>query len=342
MSFDLIRKQAVRHPGNPAAYTFEAAAWLAELTADAYLRLLDRVEMAGGDPERVSVMRDRARRIRAGRSARRTAMSPPSRAVSLDIGGRSVKFGLEREVSGDFLTRVVPRDEKGFLVHEPGVQRVLAESLGPGALFVDIGAHIGYFSCYAAALGATVMAVEIQATLCDAIAMNAAINDAWRVHTICAAMGAEPGVAQIWRMEPRPGTQTITERDGGGWCPVSSINHDLIPVLTIDQLMGFPAAGAPGSILVKVDVEGAEGKVLAGARSLIERGAAAFIVEFHPPLLVNFGTKARDIVDLFPGDRWRFHLLGDDGDRELDREGLLVVATGADDAGDRSVLISPR
>lgn len=345
MSFDQVRASAIRDPGSPDAYWIGAAAWLTKFEWPAYLRVVRWAELAGAPEDLVERSRDRARRIEAGRGARKKAMVFPTRAVKVDMDGKTIHFAVERQVSGDFFVRVLRHDEHGFQTHEPGLQRAMKRLLGPGTLFVDAGAHIGYFSCYAAALGATVMAVEIQPTLCDAITANAAINEAWRIHTLCAALGETPGLAQVWRMEPRPGMQIHSEKKESGWCHVSSINHDLIPVVTLDQMMAFPAAAGPRSTLIKIDVEGAEGKVLAGARGLIDARRASFVVECHLSLMTGFGTAMSDIVDLFPEEHWRYAVLEETRDRELDRDALMRLVAGRGPGAESlpgPILFSPR
>lgn len=344
---DQLRADVLRNPGAAQAYRVDAPAWMHALPPAAIARVARWAEVAGAPDESVTETRNWSTRLTGGRIARQKGMAPPPRAVTVDIGGTPLKFGLEMWISGDFFIRVMPRDENGYRIHEPGVQRTLKRLLGPETLLVDIGAHVGYFSCYAASLGATVIAVEMQPTLCDAIAMNAVLNNLWTVHTVCAAMGGEAGVAQVWRIEPRPGTKVHSERrdSEGDWAPIDSLNHDLLPVMTLDQLLTMPPEAAPRGTVVKIDVEGAEGVVLQGARRLIAERETTFIVECHPASMAAFGTRMTDIVDVFPEDRWQYTVLEDDADRIVDREALIGVASALPEGSDKmpgSILFTPR
>lgn len=52
------------------------------------------------------------------------------------------------------------QSEQQHEVWEPSLVNAMKARLGPGKHFVDIGANEGYFSLYAAALGATITAFE--------------------------------------------------------------------------------------------------------------------------------------------------------------------------------------
>jgi FkbM family methyltransferase len=67
-----------------------------------------------------------------------------------------------------------------------------------------------------------------------------------------------------------------------------------VPVTTIDA--EWRRAGEPEVSVIKIDVEGAEGGVLAGAHQLLDRWRPALIVEWAKPYLDRFGTPAETLV----------------------------------------------
>ncbi|MDF1794119.1 MAG: FkbM family methyltransferase, partial [Thalassobaculaceae bacterium] len=219
-------------------------------------------------------------------------------------------FQCGRGPSHAFFERVLVGDR----LHEIGLLAYLKAHLKPGDLIVDIGAHIGYVSCFAAAFGATVLAVEMQQTLVPVIAANAAMNDLWTVHPINAAAGSGPGLVQSMRMDPSPGLMTHSERLVNNDFATSSVNHDLIMRVAVDDLV---LAGRPSPSMVKIDVEGAEGLVVSGCTRLIAAEKTRFLVEVHPNLLATFGSTLTDILDRFPPDRWSVRLLREDGSTDL-------------------------
>lgn len=73
----------------------------------------------------------------------------------------SVPHGLNRGLE----MLVDPRAELGYLRgdHEPWIQDLLADWLPPGAVFLDVGSHVGFFTMAASRLlgcDRTVIAVE--------------------------------------------------------------------------------------------------------------------------------------------------------------------------------------
>lgn len=67
-----------------------------------------------------------------------------------------------------------------------------------------------------------------------------------------------------------------------------------VPVSTLDN--EWRAIGAPHVSVVKIDVEGAEGQVLDGARALLSTERPALVIEWHEPYLQRFGTPPAQLL----------------------------------------------
>jgi hypothetical protein len=86
--------------------------------------------------------------------------------------------------------------------------------------------------------------------------------------------------------------------------------------------------------VLKIDVEGAEMRVLRGMQRLIERARPTLFLELHPPALPLFGNSVREILG-FLGERgYSVHELEDlrgmGSERklhELDRDSVLEQNT---------------
>jgi len=274
-------------------------------------------------------------RLDYGRRARTGVLPRLPSVRTIDFGdGLSLRFAVH-PASDFFMQRVLPADG----VHEPELVEYLKRTLRQRDVVVDIGAHVGYVSCIAAALGATVIAVEMQPTLIPIIQVNAALNDLWTVHALCAALGDRNGMVPAYRINPSPGTQSAVWHWETSKFPFGSVNHDCIPCLTLDSL--FPGPELPA--LVKVDVEGAEGRVLAGAGELIRKRRTRFMVEVHAHLLSKYATRLPDLLAPFDADGWTLSMLTADGLRPLSREAFVdpegPIATHAHNA---PVLFEPR
>lgn len=264
-------------------------------------------------------------RYMMGRIARADVIKTPKYASTKRIDGVSVKYGAFEKAISDFALSLYKSPD---FSHEPQVVRYLCDTVDRRCLFVDVGAHFGYFSCLAAALGGTVIAVELQRTLCLNIEANCLLNDLWRVHVQCAAIGATPGVTQIDRMDPSPGKQATGESVRPRDYPLSSVNHDIVPVVTLDSLVDPRAGTEFDRIVIKVDIEGAEIIALRGATRLIAERRAIFIVEIHQQHVATFGGTVEEVLDHFPDSAWSMTLMAEDGDTAITRQEYLSATTG--------------
>ena len=188
--------------------------------------------------------------------------------------------------------------EGGF---EHALHDYITETLGPGDVFVDIGAHIGYASGFAATTGASVFALEVQRELIPLIEQLAILNGFDQLRVLHAGASSTPGLGMIQRMTPHPGFQVDThEGEDLDAFPLSLVN-DAVPMVTLDSTFADPRLLPT---LVKVDVEGYELLVLEGAARIIDQARTVFVVEFHPHLVARQGKTAADLLALFPADRW--------------------------------------
>jgi FkbM family methyltransferase len=153
--------------------------------------------------------------------------------------------------------------------------------LEPGDLLIDIGAHWGMFSLGAATRHAdeiAVLAVEADpanvAQLLRAVAHNGLAKN---IETIAAAAGDAPGTA------PLIGNTTMGHSlYGKGLQGMQQVSRGLsVPVVTIDGLMAERPALAGRRVMMKIDVEGYEPQVIAGARDLLASGRVAALVWEH-------------------------------------------------------------
>lgn len=149
--------------------------------------------------------------------------------------------------------------------------------LEPGDIFLDIGAHFGIYSLGAASLHpgqVRVLAFEPHPvnvlSLVRQLAQNAMQND---VEVVCAAAGREAGFGKLWPYSTM-GNFVSAERPADA----PSDNPPLtVPVLPIDALFADRPDLAAGRVFLKIDVEGFEPEVVAGAHDLLASGRVAAI-----------------------------------------------------------------
>ncbi len=186
---------------------------------------------------------------------------------------------------------------------EPEVQSVLADLLAPGDAFYDVGANIGYFTVMGARLvGPTgrVVAVEPQPEAVRRLRHNVALNGFDNVTVIEAAVADEEGESDF----------VVSGEDILEWAalettPAPDMQRIRVQVTTLDKLR---AAGLPAPKLVKLDVEGAEVRVLNGMLTTLRRDKPAVVCEVH--------TSSDDVCAALEAEDYEVTRLGhadDDG-----------------------------
>ncbi len=159
------------------------------------------------------------------------------------------------------------------------------DSLPAGERFWDIGANIGLYALYAAARGQQVMAFEPSAASFAALCRNVEINGLGeRVSPYCLAFAAETGLSELHMantaaghsMHSLGGAETI-----GGRLQASF--RQAIPGYSVDGLRAL--FGLPAPQHIKLDVDGLEAEILAGARETLREVQT---------LLVEIDGSARD------------------------------------------------
>ncbi|HKW26523.1 MAG TPA: FkbM family methyltransferase [Terriglobales bacterium] len=188
--------------------------------------------------------------------------------------------------------------------HEPDVQGVLAKFLKPRWVAYDIGSYVGFFTLAMA----KVVGHEGRAFAFEPDPENAARI---REHVAKNRLPAQIQVveAAVWRttnespISYRRGLQARSQGgvEADGLRPVlASGEHILVPSISLDE---FIAHGNPAPQLIKIDVEGGETAVLAGAERLLTEHMPVIICEVH------HAEAARWIEEWLPARGYRLDWL---------------------------------
>jgi FkbM family methyltransferase len=157
---------------------------------------------------------------------------------------------------------------------------VLREMLRPGMTVVDVGANIGYylllFQETTGQGGATILIEPSEENLPE-LRRNIQANQTGRVLLHEVALGAEEGEIGL-----HAGINS-------GIADASEAAH-VVKIRRLDSLVTERVD------LLKIDVEGYEGQVLAGAGALIERSRPKIFLELHPHIVGKFGYSLRGIL----------------------------------------------
>jgi len=152
--------------------------------------------------------------------------------------------------------------------YEPWVCAAIERYLHPGDVAWDVGAFIGYHTLLMSRRveAGWVLALEPDPRNAERLRRNLALNGVTDVEILPVAAGARRREATL---EPHPSHHSQTRVQAAGGTPCE--------VIPLDDLLGSTSPPA----LVKVDVEGAEAEVLAGASKVLESARPVWCIELH-------------------------------------------------------------
>lgn len=204
--------------------------------------------------------------------------------------------GLPKTVNGIKVTlparyiRYFPSD------YEAANFAFLRQAAKPGAVILDIGAHIGLFSVYASKLvqpEGSVFAFEPAPATTTVLHQTIAINQMkGNVIPVQAAMGAEVGELTFFVSDDEADNSNslVSYKEdrklNGIQVPVDTIDH----FVTKQQLQRVD--------FIKIDVEGAEYDTLRGGLNAINRFKPLVILAIHPEPIEKKGDSLEAIYDM--------------------------------------------
>jgi FkbM family methyltransferase len=167
----------------------------------------------------------------------------------------------------------------GFLLgtHDQEVQYALSRLLAPGMIAFDIGANVGFTALLAArrvAPSGRVICFEPLDGNADQIEHNARLNGFSFIETQRIALARGDGEAEFFLSE----APTWGRLAQAGPAPKQT-GTIRVPVRSLDSLLASGTVPLPH--LIKMDVEGAEAEVIAGARALLGAARPVMVVELH-------------------------------------------------------------
>ena len=234
--------------------------------------------------------------------------------------------------------------------YDAEIIRMLADFVRPGSLVVDIGASVGLYTVPLAAAarraGATVLAVEPMPRNTAFVQANVARNGLDSVVDVrCCALGARSGALEMHSEGGGVGnaaaTAGVDAAEMGRHDRAGSQSHvETVPMLRLDDVLEGIARRVS---LVKVDVEGFEFEVLAGAEAMVERDRPVLYTEMNPDWLASRGVPAGALDDWLRRHAYRAQEVATEHcDRWSDRR--RIVLRDIDGDGDRrggDLLLTP-
>jgi FkbM family methyltransferase len=179
-------------------------------------------------------------------------------------------------------------------LYERSEQRVLWSQLKAGFTFVDVGAHVGFYTLMAAKrVGpeGRVFSFEPDPDTCRRLVRNVRANAglAPKIRVFESAVSDREGVAQIYRTTPgNMGANTLTPGGGAPAMPVVTT--------TLDRMFADESID-PGRALVKIDAEGGELIALRGFQGTLSgKAKPVLVVEAGDKHLRRAGASSEQLV----------------------------------------------
>jgi FkbM family methyltransferase len=219
------------------------------------------------------------------------------KTYEVNISGKKIRFSTRDSYSKRWF---FPRYENE--VHEPGVTYIFAEiATGAGGI-IDVGANLGWFTCIGALLSeGDVWSFEMDEENVERLRRNVRLNDAAdKVEIVKAAVGEESGTVVY---QKRPNTAGAQHSLGAK----KKTSHDQVDV-EVELVPLDKFAETWNTIdLLKIDVEGAELRVIQGADGIIGKHNPDIIVEVHPTRLLKSDGSAQEVAQFLARREYQVH-----------------------------------
>jgi FkbM family methyltransferase len=172
---------------------------------------------------------------------------------------------------------------------DPYDEREFLSAIRPGSVFFDVGSYYGYYALRAASLGARSFAFEPASVNYQRLAQNVALNPTLSCEPCRLALSDSVGtVAMIVADEGNRGTGRIGAPTDG------SVPTEEVATNTLDLF--FEEKGLDRLDAMKLDVEGAEMKVLTGGAKTLAMFRPVMLMEYNPGCLRRFGVEPADLL----------------------------------------------
>jgi FkbM family methyltransferase len=162
-------------------------------------------------------------------------------------------------------------------------------------LYIDIGANTGLTSIPIAALGYETIAFEPNPYALTQLAHNLSLNSPIKFCLFPFALGNSSKNMNYVQLYSPPGNMGATSvnrewspgltQNNSVFAPLISLDMALASIFTPEKINSFR------NILIKMDAEGFEDEVIAGARDLVRSMRPVILFENNPPLKPNLKKK---------------------------------------------------
>lgn len=161
--------------------------------------------------------------------------------------------------------------------------------LSPGQTFADVGACYGIYTLVGSQLvgeSGQVLAFEPARQSFEVLERNIALNSLRNVRAYHLALFDQKGTARLFH-------HADTTRNSLGETGRGNKDFEEVPTATLDSVVQYLDGRLKGIDVIKMDVEGAEEKVLRGARTVLAASHPTLIFEVNPEAASRIESTGR-------------------------------------------------
>lgn len=201
--------------------------------------------------------------------------------------------------------------------YEPELFRLILRVLREGDTFMDIGAHVGFFSVLAGhKVGPTgkVISVEPMAENQQVLDEHIKLNEFSHAHVFKGVISETDGTHDIYFNADNDGGHAFWDPGLHAQGEKSRINPEIRTVPSKKLTTLFNEQSIERAKLVKIDTEGAEVSILQGSPEILSQNRVDLMVcEMNGFALKNLGYTPEDLYECARSAGYEVYLMNDDG-----------------------------
>jgi FkbM family methyltransferase len=206
-------------------------------------------------------------------------------------------------------------------LYQPNVSNYLLKNLKKGGVFIDVGAHVGFYSLLSSKLlgeNGRVFSFEAENTNFHFLQENVILNKLKNIKIVNKAVGSNNDVAELFINPLNEGGNSLVNDDyyydnDEKWRVEKIIKifpnkilKQNVEMVSIDHFLHNNNLDNLNIDMIKVDVEGAEYDVLLGARNLL--------FKFSPAIICEVSKNQDKINDLLEELNYKVYCIDKNGD----------------------------
>jgi FkbM family methyltransferase len=189
---------------------------------------------------------------------------------------------------------------------DPNEFALLDKLLSPGMVFLDVGANEGFYTVFAShrvGNSGSVWAFEPSRRELEHLTANVQLNNPGNVRSFCMALADEDSHAELLVAgDEHSGHNTL----GQFVYESGLLRRESVPVRRLDSLLLENSLARLD--FLKIDVEGAEMRVLAGALGALRRFRPMMLLEVSDPSLKAQGSSRDELIAFLESQAYRLYL----------------------------------